>query len=61
MINMLVEFKACETCLCVSCCWTYDCPKAKGYVCVDCSGNPPKSEEECEYYEMESYFKNKGE
>jgi len=54
---MLVEFKACETCLCVSCCWTYDCPKVKGYICVNCSGDPPKSEEECEYYDMESYFK----
>ena len=50
---MLVEFKACKTCLCITCCWGFDCPKVNGHVCVDCSGNPPKSPEECEYYEKE--------
>jgi len=58
---MLVEFKACKNCLCISCYCAYDCPKNKGHVCVDCSGDPPKSAEECDEYEMEGYFKYKGE
>jgi len=56
---MLVEFKACKDCLCISCYCAYDCPKNKGHVCVECNGNPPKSAEECEYYEMEGYFKRR--
>ena len=52
---MLVEFKACKTCLCITCCWGFDCPKVNGHVCVDCSGSPPKLPEECEYYEEEIY------